>query len=263
MNKKSIGIIGGGFVGSAIAAYYKTRGHQVLVYDKFKDLDPLEQVIKQDFIFIAVPTPFNEGIDLSAMDDAMNNAAKAAAGKIVIIKSTVVPGTTDAYQKKHPHLKVIFNPEFLTESTADHDFSYPDRQLVGYTKESYTVAGDVMGLLPLAPFCRIIPAAAAEMVKYFGNNWFSVKVVFANQMYDVCEKLGLNYDLVAECAAADMRIGRSHLEVWHKGYRGFGGKCLPKDLRAMIKFAQGRGVDLKLLKMAEEINNQLAEAKER
>jgi UDPglucose 6-dehydrogenase len=255
MKPKSIGVIGGGFVGGAIGRYFEKTGHAVRTYDKFKEIDPLEEVLLQDFIFIAVPTPYNNGIDLSAMDDAMANVAKCPEGKIVVIKSTVIPGTTEKYQEKYPHLNILFNPEFLTEKTGDQDFSYPDRQIVGYTKKSFTVAGDVMQILPLAPFCRIIPATEAELVKYFGNNWFSVKVVFANQMYDIAEKLGLDYDRIRDAVAADKRIGPSHLEVFHAGYRGYGGKCLPKDIRAMIVFAEKLGLDPKLLKATEEFNN--------
>ncbi len=175
----------------------------------------------------------------------------------MVIKSTVVPGTTEKLQQKYPQHKFLFNPEFLTELTADQDMNYPDRQIVGYTKQSYSVAGDIMQLLPLAPFGRIIPATEAELVKYFGNTWFSTKVVFANQLYELCEKLGINYNRVMEAAAADKRIGRSHLQVIHKGYKGYGGRCLPKDIKALIQFADAKGVDLKLHKIVEEINNQL------
>lgn len=149
------------------------------------------------------------------------------------------------------------NPEFLTELTADQDMCYPDRQILGYTKQSYNVAGDIMALLPLAPFERILPATEAEAVKYFGNTWFSTKVIFANQMYDLCQALGIDYDRVMEAGAADKRIGRTHLEIFHKGYRGFGGKCLVKDNRALIQLADSKGVDLKLHKIVEEINNEL------
>ncbi|MDP3741433.1 MAG: hypothetical protein Q8R08_03880 [bacterium] len=254
---KKIGIIGGGYVGGTIASFYRETGAEVKVYDKFKASDPLEEVLKQDYIFVAVPTNFNgQSIDLSNMDDAMANAAKSHAHAI-IIKSTVVPGTTQKYQKQYPHLKIVFNPEFLTEETAYQDFKYPDRQIIGFTKESYGVAGEIMDLLPLAPYSKIIPSNAAEMVKYFGNTWFSLKVVFANQMFDLCEALGINYDLVKDGVGADRRIGRSHLDVWHGGYRGYGGKCLPKDTRALIKFAEDAGIDLKILKVAEEINKKL------
>ncbi|MDP3990916.1 MAG: hypothetical protein Q8P63_01330, partial [Candidatus Nealsonbacteria bacterium] len=177
--------------------------------------------------------------------------------KTIVIKSTVMPGTTEMFQQKYPQHKVLMNPEFLTEETADQDMAYPDRQIVGYTEKSQTVAGDVMQLLPLAPFERILPSTEAELVKYFGNTWFSVKVSFANQMYDLCQKLGVGYDRMVEAAAADKRIGRTHLNIFHKGYRGYGGKCLPKDIKALIQLADSKGVDLKIHKVAEEINNAL------
>lgn len=255
--QKKIGIIGGGFVGTAVQRYFERKGEEVKVYDKYKESHPAEDVLRQDFIFIAVPTPFTDKIDLSIMDEAMANVARADHGKIVIIKSTVIPGTTEKYQKQYPNLRLVFNPEFLTEETADQDFGFPDRQIVGFTPESYGIAGEVLQILPLAPFSRIIPATAAELIKYFGNNWFAVKVAYANQMYDVCEKLGIDYDIVRDGVAADKRIGSSHLAVWHKGYRGYGGKCLPKDIRAMIEFAKGLGLDMKLLRTTEEINHAL------
>lgn len=258
MTKKTIGVIGGGFVGGAIGNHYKKAGRDVKIYDKFKPVDSLEEVLKRDFLFVAVPTPSDEnGINLEAIQDALQNASKADDGKIVIIKSTVIPGTTEKLQKQYPKLRLIFNPEFLTELTAEQDFNYPDRQIVGYTKESHSIAGDVMSLLPLAPFCRMMPATEAEMVKYYGNNWFAVKVVFANQMYDVCQKMGIDYEMIAEAAAADKRIGPSHLEIWHKDYRGYGGKCLPKDIQAMIKHGDNLGLDLELFKVAEKLNQQL------
>lgn len=252
---KKIGIFGAGVLGGALKRYFS----HAKVYDKYKDLDSLEEVLKQDYFFICVPTPHNEdtGFDRSALEEVFSHIGALGQEKIVIIKSTVLPGTTDYFQEKYPHLKILFNPEFLTEQTAEQDFRFPDRQIIGYTERSFNKAGDILQMLPLAPFERIVPAKTAELIKYFGNAWFAIKVVYANQMYDLCEKLGINYDDVRNAAAADKRIGRSHLEVFHKGYRGYGGKCLPKDTRAIIDFAESRGVELGLLKKVEELNNDL------
>lgn len=251
-----IGIIGVGMVGEALKKYFEKKGFKLLLYDKGKNLGSIEEINQADVIFVCVPTPFDKekGFDLSCVKETCNNIKGQ---KIIVIKSTVLPGTTEKLQSKYPQHKLLFNPEFLTELTADQDMDYPDRQIIGYTKKSYNVAGDIIQILPLAPFEKILPATEAEIVKYFGNTWFSTKVVFANQMYDLCQKLGINYDRIMETAAADKRIGRSHLKVVHKGYRGYGGKCLPKDIKALIQFANEKGVDLKLHKVVEEINNQL------
>jgi UDPglucose 6-dehydrogenase len=254
---EKIGIIGVGMVGGALRKYFEKQGMNPLLYDKGKNFGSLKEVNMADIIFICVPTPFNkekQSFDLSYIEESCNNISGS---KIIIIKSTVLPGTTQKLQEKYPQHEFLFNPEFLTEITAEQDMNYPDRQIVGYTKQSYPIAKDIIQILPLAPFERIIPSAEAEMVKYFGNNWFAVKVAFANQIYDLCKKLNLDYNTIMESAAADKRIGRTHLEVMHRGYRGYGGKCLPKDIRALIEFADQQGIDLKLHKTTEEINNQL------
>lgn len=253
-----IAIMGHGMVGGALARYFKDRkNNEPVIYDPPQGYGSVEALNQADLIFLCVPTPYDEargGFDLSYIEESM---AKIQGDKIIVIKSTVLPGTTEKLQKQYPNHKILFNPEFLTEYTADQDMNYPDRQLIGYTEQSYNVAGDVMRLLPLAPFERIMPATEAEMVKYYGNTWFSTKVVFANQMYDICQKLGIDYERVKEAAAADKRIGPTHLEIFHKGYRGYGGKCLPKDTRAIIQLGNEIGAEMRLLKKVEEINNEM------
>jgi len=252
------GIVGIGMVGGAMKRYLeKKEGLELFLYDKGQNFGSPEEVNKAEVVFICVPTPYlkdGTGFDLSYVEETLS---WLNGEKVVVIKSTVLPGTTEMLQQKYPQHKLLMNPEFLTEETADQDMSYPDRQIVGYTEKSQDVAGDLMQLLPLAPFERILPAIEAEMVKYFGNTWFSVKVSFANQMYDLCQALGADYDRMVEAAAADKRIGRTHLNVFHKGYRGYGGKCLPKDTKALIQLADLKGVDLKLHKAAEFINAEL------
>lgn len=252
------GIVGTGMVGGALLKYFqKKEGLEIFVYDKGKNEGSKDDVNKAEIVFVCVPTPYlkdGTGFDLSYVEETLS---WLNGERVVVIKSTVLPGTTEMLQKKYPQHKLLMNPEFLTEETADQDMSYPDRQIVGYTEKSHDVAGDLMQLLPLAPFERMIPATEAELVKYFGNTWFSVKVSFANQMFDLCQTLGVDYDRMVEAAAADKRIGRTHLNVWHKGYRGYGGKCLPKDTKALIQLANLKGVDLKLHKAAETINAEL------
>ena len=256
-----IGIMGVGIVGGSLRDYFKKEGIIPLLYDEGKNLGSLEEVNQADVIFVCVPTPFDKekGFDLSFVERACQNIK---GGKIIVVKSTVLPGTTEKLQKKYPQHKFLFNPEFLTEATAQQDTNYPDRQILGYTNQSRDMAENVLQILPSAPFRKIIPAAEAEMVKYFSNTWFSTKVVFANQMYELCKKLGIDYEIIRECASADKMIGPSHLNVLHKGYFGYGGKCLTKDIRALIQLANEQGVDFKLHKTVEEINNQLMKKRE-
>ena len=253
---KKIGIMGVGMVGGALQRYFQKQGTEPVVFDTGKNLGSLAAINQADIIFICVPTPYDKekGFDLSYIKNAFSNIQGS---KIVVIKSTALPGTAEAFQKKYPQHKVLNNPEFLTETTADQDMFYPDRQIVGYTQQSKDTAEDIMAILPSAPYQKILPVTEAEMVKYFGNTFFSIKVIFANQMYDLCEKLGIDYNRIMESAAADKRIGRMHLETPHKGYRGFGGKCLLKDHNALIQFADSKDIDLKLHKTAKELNEQL------
>lgn len=243
-------------VGGALKRCFDKKGYDVFFYDKGKKEGSVEDVNKADIIFICVPTPFDKekGFDLSYVEDACLNIL---GNKIIVIKSTVLPGTTEKFQEKYPQHKFLFNPEFLVEETADKCMENPERQIIGFTDLSRELAEDILSILPKAPFEKIIKATEAEMVKYFGNTFLSVKVIFANQIYDLCQKLNIDYKKIMKSAAADKRIGESHFEVWHGGYRGYSGKCLPKDIKAFIQFADRKGIDLKLHKAVEDINNKL------
>ncbi|MBU2540176.1 hypothetical protein KJ786_03385 [Patescibacteria group bacterium] len=251
-----IGIMGLGMIGGALKRYFDKVGYKVFFYDNGKNKGSTEEVNQADIIFICVPTPFDKekGFDLSYVEDACSSIS---GNKTIVIKSTVLLGTTEKFQQKYPQHKFLFNPEFLIEEKADECMENPDRQIVGYTDSSRESAEKVLSILPKAPFEKIIRATEAEMVKYFGNTFLSTKVIFGNQMYDLCKAVGIDYDEVRECASMDKRIGPSHLNIYYGDYRGYGKKCLPKDIKALIQFADEQGVDLKIHKVVEEINNKL------
>jgi UDPglucose 6-dehydrogenase len=262
---QKIAIMGLGFVGAALARYFKLQGVEVGHYDPPKGLNDISILRDAEIIFIAVPTPYylpdrQAGLDGTGFDDSyIQTALKTipVPGKTIVLKSTILPGTTDKIQQLFPQHRVLFNPEFLTQAIADQDMQKPRRQIVGFTQQSRRDAEAVMGILPRAPFEKIIPAKAAELVKYFGNAFYALKVAYANQMYDLCHKLCVDYELVKDCAKAEPWIGEQHLEIFYQGYRGYGGKCLPKDTRAIIHLAEQLNADLSLLKKAEEYNNDL------
>ncbi len=250
--RKKIGIMGVGVVGEALAGVLPS----VFLYDKYKNIGSLDEINRTDVIFICVPTPHlkKTGFDLSYIEDAFS---VLEGRKIVVIKSTVLPGTTEKMQKKYPQHKVLFNPEFLRQKTAKEDMQNPDRQIVGYAKRSKPIAKEILKILPKAPYEYVVPSIEAEMTKYFANSFLATKVIFANQIYDLCQKLGADYDSVKEMTGSDPRIGHSHLNVLFDGYRGYGGSCFPKDVSSLIQLADGRGVDLRLLKLVRGINKSL------
>ena len=231
MTFKGVGIVGLGTVGGALRVHFEQQGIKPLVYDTGKSLGSLAEVNQAEVIFICVPTPFNEqsGCDISAVESAVGRLERS---KVVVIKSTVVPGTTEALQQAFPQHRLLMNPEFLREASAVQDMLQPERQLVGYTSASQELAADILALLPRAPYERLLPASAVELVKYFGNVFLATKVILANEIYDLCQRLQIDYQAVAEAAAGDSRIGPSHLKVT-PGARGYDGKCLPKDVAAL------------------------------
>ncbi|MFA5084529.1 MAG: hypothetical protein WC475_04105 [Candidatus Paceibacterota bacterium] len=258
--KTKIGIIGLGYVGGAVRNWFEKRKKDVdlFLYDKYKKIGSVAEVNKADIIFVAVPTPFHDrrGYDDSAVKDTLKNIQN---GKVVVIKSTVVPGSTENFQKRYPKKTFLFNPEFLTAKNSQIDFIKPKIQLVGYSNpKGKNLAPKIIKLLPKAICSRIVRAKEAEMAKYFINTFLATRVIFANQIYDLCRKLkGLDYEVVRECVIQDERIGKSHFKVFADGYRGYSGLCLPKDTKALIQLAGKLKVDLSLLRKVEEINRKL------
>ena len=207
---KKIGIIGLGYVGGAVRRWFEKNQNKfdLYLYDKYKKIGSIKEVNKADIIFVAVPTPFNEGsggYDDGAVREVIG---KIKNGKVIVVKSTVLPGSTDSFQRAYPNKIFLFNPEFLRglrTRTVLKDFMRPNQQIAGYTNErSKKAASKVLQALPKAPFMKIVKAREAEMVKYFANTFLAVRVVFANQIYDLCQKLGgINYDVVKECVALE------------------------------------------------------------
>lgn len=248
--KYSIGIIGYGIVGQAVE--YGFHDYEIHLYDKFKQTETLEEVVKKsEFIFICLPTPIKSdesGIDLSIIDDNIANIVKYTdnTDKIIVIKSTVVPGTTEAYAKKYPNSIFSFNPEFLREASFLQDFVTADRVVIGSSTDSVfrRLSALYQSVMPTVPIFYT-DATSAEMVKYMANCYLATKVIFANEMYDICQSLGIKYEEVKKMVVSDKRIVDTHLDI--TTVRGFGGKCFPKDLLALRAMAKGRKIDTSIL----------------
>lgn len=252
-HNENIAVIGAGVVGGSLIAYLRARGWTVGVFDPPKGHGDREAVAGAGTVFVCVPTPYTAG---RGFDDGflLEAVAGIPGGKTVVIKSTVLPGTTDLLQERFPQHRFLFNPEFLREATALEDFLAPDRQIVGCTLQSRADATRVMAMLPRAPFERICGAAEAEMAKYVANSFLAVKVSYANEVFDLCRALRVDYTDVKDIVGADARIGASHMDVFDAGYRGYGGKCLPKDSKSLLDLAHSMGIEMQVLRAADRVN---------
>ncbi len=269
--KPLIGFIGQGFIGKNYADDFEQRGYKVVRYATRPEFVHSKRKIKEcDIVFIAVPTPSTpQGFDYSIVREVLRLVGR---GKMAVIKSTILPGTTEALNKKFPHLFVFHSPEFLRERTAAYDAAHPDRNIVGIPKDTQLYrrkAKEVMQVLPKAPFERVMHVRDAELVKYGGNCFLYFKVIFSNLLYDVAAKTGMRWQDVKEAIAADPRIGSSHMEPVHKsghagkmeaGGRGAGGHCFIKDFAAFSELYNKAVKDplgSALLRALETKNNRL------
>ncbi len=261
----NLGIVGYGFVGQAVANGFNvsSKGKDIIrYYDKFKDTLSLEEVItKSEVIVVALPTPMKEdesGIDLTILEEMAGEITKFTdnTDKIILIKSTVIPGTTAALEEKYPKSQFAFSPEFLTEANFLEDFINADRTIIGASNDlvSRRLAVIFKQRFPKTIIFQTDPTTA-ETVKYFANAFLALKVTFANFLYDFCQKIGIKYEEVKKMAAIDPRIVDAHLEV--TTMRGFGGKCFPKDLVALIGEFKKAEVPVSLLETIWEYNKKI------
>ena len=269
--KQKIGVVGNGFVGGAVKFGFSPQvgcDAEVKVYDKnpSKSTHTLEETVNDsDFIYLSVPTPANKdgSINLDILEGALDDISEIHDGRdnAILIRSTVIPGTTWALQQKYPRLNILFNPEFLTERSANFDFINQSRFIVGNSGAQLNQGkseefvdlikdrfGDCVAVMETS-------YETAELIKYMSNCFFATKVSFMNEMYQIAEKIDANWDEAVSGFVADGRIGHTHLGVpGHDGKFGFGGSCFPKDIQAMIDFAEMFGLNPSVLKGAWEKN---------
>jgi nucleotide sugar dehydrogenase len=268
MNGVRIGCIGQGWIGKNYADDFERRGYDVIRYALEEPyVGNKDAIAACDIVFIAVPTPTTkEGFDASYIRSVL---PLVGAGKIAVVKSTILPGTTEALQAAFPDIIVLHSPEFLRETTAAHDAANPERNIVGIPRDDPSMqdaARAVLAVLPPAPFTRVMSARQAELVKYAGNVFLAMKVVYANLLYDLAAALDAEYGEVAEALGADPRIGTSHLNpIAASGHasnpgRGAGGHCFIKDFEAFRLLYESKAADaagLAFLNALARKNNEL------
>jgi len=259
-----IGIVGQGFVGNAVYQKFKNY-YDVLTHDKddTKSTSTLENLTMLcDTIFLCLPTPMKSdgSCDISILEQVLSSidllADNYETTKSIVIKSTVSPGTTKKWNNKYQSLRLVFNPEFLTERNAVEDYENQNRIILGGPRPTTTELKQIFS--KVFPKANIIKTDSthAEMVKYLTNTFLSTKVSFANEMYQLCGKLNIDYDKVVEYATMDDRLGKSHWNVpGHDGDFGFGGHCFPKDLAAILHITEELKTVNNVLCATQETNN--------
>ena len=244
-------VIGYGVTGKATA--YTLRVPQ----DNCIDTSNVDKIDYADCYILCLPTPTIKGKqDISAIEEWMPKLKKLNKEALVILRSTVLPGTTNKLIKKYG-MKIVFVPEFLTESTALEDAENPEFMVIGtddilLRKWVYNIFSN--RIIPkLWMYCS---STTAETVKYAMNCFFALKVTYANQLWELCKQTGANYEILREALENHKWGSKNGWNVWHNNKRGFAGKCLPKDVEAISNFSK-----LPLLDIMKEINDKLLTTK--
>lgn len=265
-------MIGRGFVGEAVLQGM-IHAFEVCWYDKYKtswhsahlthDLrcTNLETLLEQvdGPIFLCLPTPMKKdgSADISVIKDTVQlvNEIETREDRVLIIKSTVPPGTIEQLNLQYLNISCVFNPEFLREATSIDDFKNQDRIIIGGPHMAVSVVKRMYQQAYPEVSTTKTSSTIAEMVKYVTNCFLATKVSFANEISQICTCLNTDYDKVIEYATKDKRLGTSHWAVpGPDGHKGFGLTCFPKDLNALISLANNLGVNPTVMKAAWEKN---------
>lgn len=241
-----IGIIGIGIVGSAIMNSFIKKGYDIhkylFIYDKYKNINNIDSVIETDLLFVALPTPYdenNKAYNLEALIETLDLLANKKYYGLIIIKSTIEPGTTDELYNKYK-LDIIHNPEFLTARTANHDFNNQTHIVLGHPKIYNQKKLDMLIEFYKKNYhadISVCYSTESESMKLFTNNFYAVKVQFFTELYLLCQKLNINYDIVVELMLKNAWINPQHTTIpGPDGQISYGGMCFPKDTNVLLQF---------------------------
>ena len=243
--KKRIGFIGQGYIGKNYADDFEKRGFEVVRYALEKPFNQNKDKIKEcDVVFIAVPTPTTpKGFSYAIIESVL---PIVGVGKIAVLKSTILPGTTEKLQKKFPKIILLNSPEFLSEKTASKDASHPFSNIIGIpsnSKKHKDAAKLVHSILPKAPFTLTCKSIESEIIKYTHNGSGYAQIIFFNAMYDLTRSLGGDWKNVENAILNDPLVCNRYAKPVHHSGRGAGGHCFIKDFAALSKFYKEKTKD--------------------
>ena len=260
-----LGIIGKGFVGSAVSEGF-SNVEQYVVDPRISEDNTIDKLVSEfdpPLTFVCVPTPPNDdgSVNVDIVSEVLQELDNNKYKGIVVVKSTIIPDYLHVFKRSY-NLKIVYNPEFLTESNASEDFINPNMQVLGgkfkdcvIVEKAYNRYSDV----------RVVPTfkvdlSTASLIKYTINSWLATKVVFFNELQKLQQSSSsmVSWNQFTDMLTRDPRIGDSHMKVpGPDGEYGFGGHCFPKDTEALIHYAQSKNIKLSLLEKAVSKNKKL------
>jgi UDPglucose 6-dehydrogenase len=250
-----IGVVGLGIVGGTVAGAFAEAGFTIRGYDLYLEIGETQDLADCSVIFLCVPTPSGAhgSHDVTEVWAAVERLAPLLAeGTVVVVKSTIPPGTCDRLAASFPSLEFAVVPEFLVANRTVETFTRPDRVVIGARGGSGRMLMDLMSrVAPGAPTVIVAPLEA-ELIKLCSNAMLAAKVSMANELAMVCEAFGTEWPRIQAVVGLDRRIGPDHITVTKE--RGFGGTCLPKDLDGLIAAANVAGHSSVLLAAIADFN---------
>ena len=263
--KFKLGIIGKGFVGTAVSDGF-SKAEQYVVDPRISEDNSIDKLVNEfnpPLTFVCVPTPPSEdgSVNVDIVTDVLQELDACEYKDIVVVKSTIIPDYLHVFKKSYK-LKIVYNPEFLTEAKAAQDFIDPHMQVLGgkwkdcdTVEKAYNRYSDV----------RVVPTfkvdlSTASLIKYTINSWLATKVIFFNELHKLQQESSsmVSWNQFTDMLTRDPRMGNSHMKVpGPDGEFGFGGHCFPKDTEALLHYAQSKNIKLSLLEKAVNKNKKL------
>jgi UDPglucose 6-dehydrogenase len=251
-----LGIIGNGFVGSAVEYGFSVDTEQFIVDPKFND-NTLQDLVNRnaEITFVCVPTPQQDthmDVDTSIARTVLQELNELEYKGVVVVKSTITPHHLKQFKTLYSNLRLVYNPEFLTEANSKQEFINPHMQILGgelqdciEVEQAYINHSKV----------KIVPTfktdlTSASMIKYTINSWLATKVSFFNELFHLHQSSNAetSWEQFTDMLKRDPRVGDSHMQVpGPDGQFGFGGHCFPKDTKALLYYSKLEGAPLALL----------------
>ena len=263
----NIGVIGLGVVGNAIYQTLNEKKCNVVGYDKYKNggIGSIEICLSSDIVFLSLPTPYDYSLqdyDLKPLDDVISKLSESNYNGIILIKSTVNPGTSEKFSSLYGNVNIVHNPEFLTARNAKEDFVNQGQIVLGKTQncnsEKFKILVDFYQKYWPDSLLSICKSGESETMKLGCNTFYAVKIQYLTELYLICKKENLDFDKVKSMMILNGGMGPNYTNVpGHDGSISYGGMCFPKDTNALCSYMKNNNLPCQVLNSTIEERNSM------